>query len=61
MTCQEIRFVPVRFKDAYGPVGAWFFLFKAKATNVLGEDYMETRADELNNWLPYMTVSQALL
>lgn len=53
MTCQEIRFVPVRFKDAYGPVGAWFLLFKAKATNALGEDYMETRADELNNWLPY--------
>ncbi len=21
MTCQEVRFVPVRFKDAYGPVG----------------------------------------
>lgn len=53
MTCQEIRFVPVRFKDAYGPVGAWFLLFKAKATNAMGEDYMETRADELNNWLPY--------
>jgi adenylylsulfate reductase subunit A len=23
MTCQEVRFIPVRFKDAYGPVGAW--------------------------------------
>ena len=21
MTCQEVRFIPVRFKDAYGPVG----------------------------------------
>jgi len=53
MTCQEIRFVPVRFKDGYGPVGAWFLLFKSQATNALGENYMETRADELNNWLPY--------
>ena len=27
------RFVPTRFKDGYGPVGAWFLLFKSKATN----------------------------
>ncbi len=37
MTCQEVRFIPVRFKDAYGPVGAWFLLFKSRATNALGE------------------------
>ena len=55
MTCQEVRFVPVRFKDAYGPVGAWFLLFKSKATNAKGEDYMETRAAELENWAPYGT------
>ena len=55
MTCQEVRFVPVRFKDSYGPVGAWFLLFKAKATNAKGEDYMETRAAELENWAPYGT------
>ncbi len=53
MTCQEVRFVPVRFKDAYGPVGAWFLLFQSKATNAAGEDYMQTRADELKNWAPY--------
>lgn len=53
MTCQEIRFIPVRFKDAYGPVGAWFLLFKSRATNGLGENYMETRRDELNKWKPY--------
>ncbi len=53
MTCQEVRFIPVRFKDAYGPVGAWFLLFKARATNGLGEAYMQTRADELENWKPY--------
>ncbi len=55
MTCQEVRFVPVRFKDAYGPVGAWFLLFKSKATNARGEDYMETRAAELEKWAPYGT------
>jgi len=53
MTCQEVRFIPVRFKDAYGPVGAWFLLFKARATNALGENYMETRRPELQNWKPY--------
>lgn len=53
MTCQEVRFIPVRFKDAYGPVGAWFLLFKSRATNGFGEDYMVTRKDELEKWLPY--------
>jgi adenylylsulfate reductase, subunit A len=53
MTCQEVRFIPVRFKDAYGPVGAWFLLFKSRATNGLGESYMETRRDELEKWVPY--------
>jgi len=42
MTMMENRFVPARFKDGYGPVGAWFLLFKAKATNFRGEDYCET-------------------
>ncbi|NOZ85693.1 MAG: adenylyl-sulfate reductase subunit alpha [Deltaproteobacteria bacterium] len=53
MTCQEVRFIPVRFKDAYGPVGAWFLLFKSRATNAKGEAYMETRRDELEKWAPY--------
>ncbi len=53
MTCQEVRFIPVRFKDAYGPVGAWFLLFKSTATNALGEVYMQTRRPELENWQPY--------
>ena len=55
MTCQEVRFVPIRFKDSYGPVGAWFLLFKAKAVNAKGEDYMVTRAAELEKWGPYGT------
>jgi len=46
LTMMENRFVPARFKDGYGPVGAWFLLFKAKATNALGEDYTETNREE---------------
>ncbi len=53
MTCQEVRFIPVRFKDAYGPVGAWFLLFKSRATNAFGGDYMQERKPELENWAPY--------
>jgi adenylylsulfate reductase, subunit A len=45
LTMMENRFVPARFKDGYGPVGAWFLLFKAKALNGLGEDYSTLRAD----------------
>jgi adenylylsulfate reductase subunit A len=52
-TCQEVRFIPVRFKDAYGPVGAWFLLFKSRATNAFGGEYMVERRDELENWVPY--------
>ena len=47
MTCQEVRFIPVRFKDAYGPVGAWFLLFKSIATNAQGGNYMQQNAAEL--------------
>lgn len=53
MTCQEVRFIPVRFKDAYGPVGAWFLLFKSRAISAEGGEYMVERRDELNNWAPY--------
>ena len=53
MTCQEVRFIPVRFKDAYGPVGAWFLLFKSRATNAMGGNYMIERKSELEKWGPY--------
>src|SRR5512138_2334686 len=53
LTGQEIRFVPVRFKDAYGPVGAWFLLFKSRATNAFGGEYMVERKPELEKWGPY--------
>lgn len=53
MTMMENRFVPARFKDGYGPVGAWFLLFKAKATNALGENYVATNAEMLKKYPPY--------
>ncbi len=53
LTSQEVRFIPVRFKDAYGPVGAWFLLFKSRATNAMGGEYMVERKPELEKWLPY--------
>ena len=53
MTCQEVRFIPVRFKDAYGPVGAWFLLFKSRAVSAQGGEYMVERKAELENWAPY--------
>ena len=56
MTCQEVRFIPIRFKDAYGPVGAWFLLFKSRATNAFGGNYMIERRDELEKWGPYGAV-----
>ncbi|MGQ0662731.1 MAG: adenylyl-sulfate reductase subunit alpha [Pseudomonadota bacterium] len=53
MTMMENRFVPTRFKDGYGPVGAWFLLFKSKAVNGLGEDYMKKNAHMLAEFAPY--------
>jgi len=53
MTMMENRFVPARFKDGYGPVGAWFLLFKAKAMNAYGEDYMVKNKEMLNDYPPY--------
>ena len=53
LTMMENRFVPARFKDGYGPVGAWFLLFKAKATNAFGEVYMDKNKELLNDYPPY--------
>ena len=39
LTLMENRFLPARFKDGYGPVGAWFLLFRVQAMNAFGEDY----------------------
>ncbi len=53
LTMMENRFVPARFKDGYGPVGAWFLLFKAKATNAVGEVYMDKNKEMLKDYPPY--------
>ena len=53
MTMMENRFVPTRFKDGYGPVGAWFLLFKSQATNAIGETYMTRNKDMLDDYPPY--------
>ncbi len=55
LTMMENRFVPARFKDGYGPVGAWFLLFKSKAVNAYGEEYLskEGAQELLKPYFPY--------
>ena len=53
MTQMEHRFVPSRFKDSYGPVGAWSQLFRADLTNAAGENYFVNRLPELKKYDPY--------
>ncbi|MBW1992000.1 MAG: adenylyl-sulfate reductase subunit alpha [Deltaproteobacteria bacterium] len=52
MVLMENRFVPARFKDGYGPVGAWFLFFKAKATNAFDEDYLERNWERVKQEYP---------
>lgn len=47
MIQMENRIVLTRFKDGYGPVGAWFLLLKTYATNAYGEKYEAARFDEI--------------
>ncbi len=47
MIQMENRIVLARFKDGYGPVGAWFLLLKSYATNAYGEKYEESRLEEI--------------
>jgi adenylylsulfate reductase subunit A len=49
MTCMENRLVVTRYKDSYGPVGMWFLLMRARATNVHGEEYERKYVDEQRN------------
>ncbi|MBC8433822.1 MAG: adenylyl-sulfate reductase subunit alpha [Desulfobacterales bacterium] len=59
LTMMENRFTPSRYKDGYGPVGAWFLLFKAKTLNGLGEGYVGSAAAqaELQKYAPYGTAA----
>ena len=47
MIQMENKIVLTRFKDGYGPVGAWFLLLKSHATNAYGEKYEADRFDEI--------------
>jgi adenylylsulfate reductase subunit A len=49
MIQMENRIVLARFKDGYGPVGAWFLLLKSYATNAYGEKYEAARFDEIKS------------
>ncbi len=59
LSMMENRFTPARFKDGYGPVGAWFLLFKAKTLNGLGENFAASDAakKELASYAPYGTAA----
>ena len=59
LSMMENRFTPARFKDGYGPVGAWFLLFKAKTLNGLGENFAASDAAkaELEKYAPYGTAA----
>ena len=59
LSMMENRFTPARFKDGYGPVGAWFLLFKAKTVNGLGEAFAggEAAKKELERYAPYGTAA----
>jgi adenylylsulfate reductase subunit A len=59
LSMMENRFTPARFKDGYGPVGAWFLLFKAKALNGLGENFAagDAAKAELEKYAPYGTAA----
>jgi len=59
LSMMENRFTPARFKDGYGPVGAWFLLFKARLQNGLGEDYVTSDKvkAELEKYAPYGTAA----
>ncbi len=59
LTMMENRFTPARFKDGYGPVGAWFLLFKAKTLNGLGENFAagDAAKAELEKYAPYGTAA----
>ncbi len=49
MIQMENRIVLARFKDGYGPVGAWFLLLKAYATNAYGQDYEAVHLEKIRD------------
>jgi len=56
LTQMDEPFIPPRFKDAYGPVGTFFLLFKTPATDVYGDPYVFAYTSETDKWAPYSKV-----
>ncbi len=55
MTQMENRIVLARFKDGYGPVGAYFLHLKTHTQNAYGEEYESKWYDELKSMVgPYI-------
>ena len=50
MTQMENRIVLTRFKDGYGPVGAYFLHLKTYTRNGKGENYEKNGMSKLKNW-----------
>jgi adenylylsulfate reductase subunit A len=50
MTQMENRIVLARFKDGYGPVGAYFLHLKTYTQNALGEEYESTWFPRCRRW-----------
>jgi len=53
LTQMDVTLVPPRFKDAYGPVGTFFLLFKTPATDAYGGPYVGAYGSETDKWAPY--------
>ena len=51
MTQMENRIVLCRFKDGYGPVGAYFLHLKTYTQNANGENYEKKWYDHTKKWL----------
>ena len=51
MTQMENRIVLARFKDGFGPVGAYFLHLKTYTQNGLGQEYESNWFPELQKWL----------
>ncbi len=58
MTQMENKIVLARFKDGYGPVGAWFLLLKSHTENAYGEKYEARWFDEIKGMVGKYAESQ---
>jgi adenylylsulfate reductase subunit A len=58
MTQMENRIVLTRFKDGYGPVGAYFLHLKTYTENGYGEEYEKRWYEDTKAW--WATTSTAI-